>query len=120
MVHAPPPVGLGHHTGDGVRIRTRSSNRAVLATAATPAVALEVLRDLTLIDGHRFLPDTVEFVTSDVIDPAALTSHRHITDAHLLAVAHAHKGTLITFDQGMGQLLADGHAGVLETLSASR
>ena len=49
--------------------------------------------------------DDVPTVTGELGDPALITSHRDVTDAHLLALAQRHGGTLVTFDSRIERLL---------------
>lgn len=82
-----------------------SSNRAAIPTATSPGEAIQLLAAMTALDGHCFWPDDVARVTADFGDPALITSHRNVTDAHLLALAQRHGGTLVTFDSRINRLL---------------
>lgn len=80
-----------------------STNRAALATATTAATAIDLLRRLTVLDGHEFWPDDVRFVTQ----PEAarrLRGHRQVTDSHLVTLARGRGGRLVTFDAGLRTL----------------
>lgn len=74
-----------------------STNRSVIANAATPTVALAMLHQLTALPGHHFWPDTVRGVCSPT-HAEQLVGHKQITDAHLLALCLAHQGHLVTLD----------------------
>ena len=51
------------------------------------------------------MPDDVELVTGDdLLEPARIVSHRHVTDAHWLAVARRHGARLATLDRGVAAL----------------
>jgi toxin-antitoxin system PIN domain toxin len=94
-----------------------SSNRAAIATASTPEIALGVLKQLTLDPRHRFWPDDVPYVTHDRVGAAVLRSHRDVTDAHLLALALRHGGRLATFDAAVPALAGE-HTASVELLTA--
>jgi uncharacterized protein len=94
-----------------------SSHRGAIATASTPETAVGVLKQLTLHPRHRFLADDVAFVTGSLLDPADLTSHKDVTDAHLLALASRHRSRLVTFDARIARL-AGAHASALEVLAS--
>jgi uncharacterized protein len=48
---------------------------------------------------HEFWADDVSLRDEDRFDFTKLHGHNQITDAYLLALAVAHKGALVTFDQ---------------------
>lgn len=50
---------------------------------------------------HEFWTDSVSICDPDRIDAQSILGSRQITDVYLLAVAMAHKGRLVTFDQGV-------------------
>lgn len=82
-----------------------SSNRKVIADAASPGAALQVLRALCELDGHQFWADECRLIEP----PFALDrlgSHQQVTDVHLAALAARNGGTLATFDRGMTRGLA--------------
>lgn len=94
-----------------------SSNRVALPTATTPMVARELLEQMTGKAGHRFWADDVELVTGrdgSLAQPPG--SHREVTDAHLLELAHQRAGCLVTFDKGIQRLLGRVPAAVLHVL----
>lgn len=80
------------------------SNRRAMATATTPALALQMLRLLTEQAGHQFWPDSIRGVVDRQLDPDLLRGPQQVTDAHLLALAAAHGGRLVTFDRGIAAL----------------
>lgn len=80
------------------------SNRRAIVTATTPAIALEMLALLTAQPGHEFWADEVRGVVGTFVDAASVRNHGLVTDAHLLALAIAHDGRLVTFDRGMAGL----------------
>lgn len=84
-----------------------SSNRTVLADARIPGEAADVLRALTAVDGHEFWPDDIEPAHTAWMQGDRLTGHRQVTDAHLLALAEHHGGSVATFDQALAGLAPD-------------
>ena len=84
-----------------------SSNPAVVDEARTPAEAILLLRRLTALEGHRFWADDVSIARrEDEIE--RIRGHRQVTDAHLLALARRHRGSLATFDRRVEGLLPAG------------
>lgn len=74
-----------------------SSNPVVLPAPVTVPAAVEVLRLLRGLDGHRFLPDDVSAADDDI---PPVTGHRQVTDANLIALARRNQVDLVTFDRG--------------------
>ena len=75
-----------------------SSNPKVLPSAIGIDAARAVLVALRGLDGHHFLSDDVSLSDSDV---PAMTGHRQVTDAHLLALARRRGTRLVTLDAGV-------------------
>ena len=93
-----------------------SSNPAFTASAVPPTQALGLLRQITALPGHAFWADDLplaEVLSEDLL----VGSHRHITDAYLLALAAAHEGVLATLDRGVAGL-ARGCSEALEIVGA--
>lgn len=67
------------------------------------AVGFSVVRDQLLLAcdklDHQFWADDISLRDQARFDFAKLHGHNQITDAYLLALAVAHKGALVTFDQ---------------------
>jgi predicted nucleic acid-binding protein len=82
-----------------------SSNPKIIADAATPRDALEVLKRIVAVPGHHFWPDTVAPTDAAAFESAAFVGHRQVTDAYLLSLAQHHKGKLATFDGGIAELV---------------
>ena len=78
-----------------------SSNPRALPSALPPATAREVLVALRRAPGHSFLADDVSMTDADV---PAVSGHRQVTDAHLVALARRHGRTVVTFDSGLAAL----------------
>jgi len=82
-----------------------SSNSTVLPFAARPVDAIDNLEKLRSIPNHTFWPDTVQGVVGTTLHAARVLGHRQVTDAHLVALAIAHDGTVATFDKAMASLV---------------
>jgi uncharacterized protein len=85
-----------------------SSNPAVFGDdAVSTAEARQVLgRFIGGRGGHVFWPDTHSTVGPDDrerVTPDPMT-HRQVTDAHLLRLAHRHSGSVATFDRALRDL----------------
>lgn len=85
-----------------------SSNRTVMRVSTTPAIAIAQLAALTALRGHTFWPDDVPMVVGADGDTTVVTSHRQVTDRHLIAVAVRYGGRLITFDAALADSAAGG------------
>ena len=70
------------------------------------AQATELLLRNTAHTKHRRLPLDLGFEQLMGCCSGGLFSHRQITDAYLLTTAARHGARLLTFDSGIGQLLA--------------
>jgi len=90
-----------------------SSNRAAIPAATSPQLAIELLAAMTALGGHEFWVDDVPLVSAGSVDDGLITSHLDVTDAHLLALAERHGGTLVTFDKRIGRLLGTHDPAVL-------
>ena len=113
--HAAAQSWFADHAGEGwattpftesgfVRV---CSNRRAIVTPTTPGTALRMLSLLTARPGHRFWPDHVDTVVGAFLDPDRVTAYQQVTDAHLLAIAVAYRGQLVTFDRGVASLGGD-------------
>lgn len=80
-----------------------SSNRRALPTATSPQIAASLLTQLCTHGTHEFWADDLRYVADDTL-LGALRGHRQVTDAHLLALARAHKSHLVTFDGALAAL----------------
>jgi uncharacterized protein len=77
------------------------SNPAFSQRALTPAGALVVLQRNVELHGHQFWSDSIGVTQALGRMPTALTGHRQITDAYLVALAMHNKGKLATLDRGI-------------------
>jgi toxin-antitoxin system PIN domain toxin len=95
-----------------------SSNRAAIATATTPELAMQLLTSMLAQEGHEFWADDIAIVTGGRGEASLINSHRDVSDAHLLALAERHGGRLVTFDAGISRLLGNRDPGLLEVQEA--
>lgn len=65
------------------------------------AHAIDLLARATHTRYHEFWSCTVSILDSKVIDRSRLHSPKQVTDAYLLALAVAHDGRFVTFDQSI-------------------
>jgi toxin-antitoxin system PIN domain toxin len=75
---------------------------------ASPAVALDLLRGLTSIDGHGFWEDNVSLTDETLFLTGSLLSSSHVTDTYLLGLAIKHGGRLATFDKRLSSAAVHG------------
>lgn len=94
-----------------------SSNRSAMPTSTTPQTALALLHRMTSADDHHFWVDDITGVLRPD-DVARATSHRDVTDLHLVAVAARHAGRLATFDTRIERLLGESDSHLVLTLEA--
>ena len=67
----------------------------------SPSEAVLMLREARGAGAHEFWPCEISLLDSEVVDARRLHGPRQVTDAYLLALAVAHDGRLVTFDQGL-------------------
>jgi uncharacterized protein len=77
-----------------------SSNPAFTPQAPPPQEAMALLAAVIALPGHDFWPDDLSLAEALGAGTPAAT-HRHVTDAYLLALATAHDGILATLDRGI-------------------
>jgi toxin-antitoxin system PIN domain toxin len=82
-----------------------SSNPRIIPEAVSPREALEILKRITELSGHRFWRDEISPLEAAVFGSIALVGHRQVTDAYLLALAQHHDGRLATLDAGIAELI---------------
>ena len=81
-----------------------SSNVSAIPAAVTPGEAIALLERMREVFDHRFLSDDVPLVVGAYLGVARVASYRHVTDAHLVAVARRHGASLATLDRGIAAL----------------
>lgn len=80
------------------------SNPAAMGDAFSPAEAIAVLAQLRTRRGHVDWVDDVTPSDPELVEGHRLVGHRQVPDAHLLALARRHLGSVATFDGGMVDL----------------
>ncbi len=65
-----------------------------------PAV-IEHLAEACRQEIHKFWPDEVSLLDSEVVDSTRIHGPRQLTDVYLLALAVRHGGRLVSFDTGI-------------------
>lgn len=81
-----------------------SSNRRVNVDARTPGEAAALLSAMTTIGAHTFLVDAVSLADHANELGEAVHGSASVTDAHLVLLARAHGGNVVSFDRGLGEL----------------
>jgi predicted nucleic acid-binding protein len=84
-----------------------SSNARVVPQARSPIEAIQLLARMLGLPGHEFWSDDVSIVFSSHVARERLVGHGQVTDAHLLALAIARRGRLVTFDGGVAGIVPD-------------
>ena len=87
-------------TENGV-IRIMSHPSYSQAMRFTPGDLIGRLRQFVAGSDHEFWPDSISLRDENSFDMERIHSSRQLTDVYLLALAVAHKGRLVTFDQGI-------------------
>ncbi|EUA12113.1 putative ribonuclease VapC39 [Mycobacterium kansasii 732] len=90
-----------------------SSNRRLMQVSTTPSTAIAQLEALRRLPGHEFWPDDVPLVVGEDGDRGVVSTHRLVTDRHLIALAARYGGRLVTFDAALADSAS---AGVIEVL----
>jgi len=78
-----------------------SANVSAIPGAVTPSEAIALLERMREVFQHQFLSDDVPLVVGEYLGTHLMASYRHVTDAHLLAVARRHGASLATLDRGL-------------------
>ena len=84
-----------------------SSNPATTPEARSPVEAIELLQRMVDQPGHVFWSDDISLATDELVSRQRLVGYRQVTDAHLLSLAIRRGGRLVTFDQGILQLVPE-------------
>lgn len=66
--------------------------------------AIDMLRALTALPGHRFWPIEITFVKAAMALEKNLFGHQQVTDTYLLGLAIQNRGKLATLDKGIADL----------------
>jgi uncharacterized protein len=70
-------------------------------TRFTPGDLIDRLRQFADQSDHEFWPDGISLRDENIFVAKLIHSSRQLTDLYLLALAVAHHGRLVTFDQGI-------------------
>lgn len=89
-------------------VRT-SMNAGITEDAVAWTTALRMLDAVRATPGHRWWPDDVDLVTSEVVRSAPVVGHRQVTDVHLVALAVRHGGRLATLDRSIADAVHPDH-----------
>jgi toxin-antitoxin system PIN domain toxin len=82
----------------------------------TPGAVVELLSVLCALPGHEFWPDDITLLDAERISSHRLLDSSQVTDTYLLALARAHAGQLVTFDQRLVAVAAVGGAQALQVI----
>lgn len=85
-----------------------TSNPSFSPHALSPREAFAQLASMMGVAGHVFWPDDTSLVGSRFLAREKLVGYRQVTDAHLLAIALRHDGSLVTFDRGGRSIIPPG------------
>jgi uncharacterized protein len=77
---------------------------------------VQIVRDLRADPRTRFIGDASSLAEA-TIDMSVLAGHRQVTDLHLLNLAAANGGTLVTFDRSLERSLAPSDRPHVRTLA---
>lgn len=90
-----------------VRVASQPAYPRAIPTIA----AIRALQQMMSDADHEFWPDEISIVDPAIFDAERLTSHRHVTDVYLLALAKARGGALLTLDARISKAAVKGDAG---------
>ena len=93
-----------------------SANASAIPVAARPVDAFAILTRMTGLPKHHFWVDDVRNVVDDFVAPSRVLGHQQVTDAHLVALAIRHGGTVASFDKGMRSLVDRKHTAHVLTI----
>lgn len=68
-------------------------------SGVTPSIVIGVVKNLTKVGNHTFVPDNISLLDDTRIHAHGLRQSRQVTDSYLLALAVSAGATLATFDQ---------------------
>ena len=90
------------------------SNPGFSPRALTPSQALQVLTANVELPGHHFWSDSISLRDALMRMSTALTGHKQVTDAYLVALAIHNRGKLATLDR---RILEFAPPGAVEAIS---
>jgi uncharacterized protein len=86
------------------------------SSPGTPGAVAELLSVLCALPGHEFWPDDITLLDAERVSSHRLLDSSQVTDTYLLALARAHGGKLVTFDQRLVAVAAVGGAQALHVI----
>jgi uncharacterized protein len=90
------------------------SNPAFSRDALRPVEAVALLEKNLAHPAHEFWPDGLQLPAAVKGVGAALTGHKQVVDAYLLALARQRQGVLATFDRGLKPIADEAFASAVE------
>ena len=87
-------------TENGV-VRIMSHPGYSKAARFTPGDLIGRLHQFAAQSDHEFWPDSISLRDDHLFNTERIHTSRQLSDVYLLALAVAHKGRLVTFDQGI-------------------
>lgn len=85
-------------------------------TPGSPAVVAGIVARLRELPGHKFWPDDLSLVGSDLVDPTRILISAQVTDTYLLALAKTNGGKLATFDRRLSAAAVKGGKAALHVI----
>ena len=67
----------------------------------SPSQAIDLLARAASTEHHEFWPCTISVLDSKLVEHKRVHGPKQVTDAYLLALATAHEGRFVTFDQSV-------------------
>ena len=92
------PIATCPLTENGL-VRVISNPNYSKAVQFRPGQIVDILVAFAARQDHEFWPDDVSLRDPGVVDPTRILGARQVTDIYLLALAVAHRGCLVTFDE---------------------
>lgn len=87
-------------------------------TPGSPAEVVRIIIRLRDLPGHRFWPDDLSLVGSDLVDPSRILTSAQVTDTYLLALAKSNDGKLATFDRRLSPAAVKGGKAALHLIES--
>lgn len=78
--------------------------------------AVEILKKITLVEGHRFIPCDISFSNFKLFENLSQFSGKHLTDVYLLGLSISYKIHFATFDKNIPFLAVKNGMNFLEII----
>ncbi|MEW9837151.1 TA system VapC family ribonuclease toxin [Mesorhizobium marinum] len=85
-------------------------------TPGSPAAVAAIMTKLCSLSGHRFWPDDLSLIASDLVDPGRILTSTQVIDTYLLALAKTNRGKLATFDRRLSVAAVKGGKAALHII----